>query len=209
LKAPSFAYAKPRTLAEALELLARHGEGARILAGGQSLIPSLNMRLSSPKLLVDITGLPGLAAISLQGGVLTIGGAHGTRRVRLADYLDPRAEESAIAAEYQWIKALRLWIVRYDDRFIAISAICTHLGCTPRYLGTEDKYKCPCHGSGYRGFASGWKVNATNFEGPAPRPMERFKLALADDGQMVVDKSATFRIDKLEFDKPGAYLPFA
>src|SRR3954464_10101662 len=49
---------------------------------------------------------------------------------------------------------LRLWVVRYDDRFIAISAICTHLGCTPRYLGTEDKYKCPCHGSGYRGFRS-------------------------------------------------------
>src|SRR4029077_5603519 len=57
LKAPSFAYAKPRTLAEALDLLATHGEGARILAGGQSLIPSLNMRLSAPELLVDITGL--------------------------------------------------------------------------------------------------------------------------------------------------------
>jgi cytochrome b6-f complex iron-sulfur subunit len=118
-------------------------------------------------------------------------------------------EYAPLSTSEKWIKALRLWVVRYDDRFIAISAICTHLGCTPRYLGTEDKYKCPCHGSGYRGFASGWKVNATNFEGPAPRPMERFKLALADDGQMVVDKSATFRIDKLEFDKPGAYLPFA
>jgi Rieske Fe-S protein len=46
-----------------------------------------------------------------------------------------------------------------DHFFVAISAICTHLGCTPRYLATEDKYKCPCHGSGYRGFASGWKVN--------------------------------------------------
>jgi CO/xanthine dehydrogenase FAD-binding subunit len=54
LKAPSFAYAKPRTLAEAFDLLAR--PGAKILAGGQSLIPSLNMRLSAPELLVDITG---------------------------------------------------------------------------------------------------------------------------------------------------------
>ena len=55
MKAPSFAYAKPRSLAEAFELLER--PGAKILAGGQSLIPSLNMRLSSPELLVDITGL--------------------------------------------------------------------------------------------------------------------------------------------------------
>ena len=55
MKAASFAYAKPRSLAQALELIAR--PGAKILAGGQSLIPSLNMRLSSPELLVDINGL--------------------------------------------------------------------------------------------------------------------------------------------------------
>ncbi len=118
-------------------------------------------------------------------------------------------EYAPLSTSEKWIKALRLWVIRYDDRFVSVSAICTHLGCTPRYLGTEDKYKCPCHGSGYRGFASGWKVNGTNFEGPAPRPMERFKLALADDGQMIVDKSVAFRIEKGDFDKPGAYLPFA
>jgi aerobic carbon-monoxide dehydrogenase medium subunit len=73
LKAPSFAYAKPRTLAEALELLARHGEGARILAGGQSLIPSLNMRLSSPEILIDITGLQDLSAIEVSAGRVRIG----------------------------------------------------------------------------------------------------------------------------------------
>jgi aerobic carbon-monoxide dehydrogenase medium subunit len=73
LKAPSFAYAKPRTLAEALELLARHGEGARILAGGQSLIPSLNMRLSSPEILIDITGLPGLNEIKNNGKSVRVG----------------------------------------------------------------------------------------------------------------------------------------
>jgi aerobic carbon-monoxide dehydrogenase medium subunit len=73
LKAPPFAYAKPRTLAEALELLARHGDGARILAGGQSLIPSLNMRLSSPGILVDITGLPGLGEIKATGKTVRVG----------------------------------------------------------------------------------------------------------------------------------------
>jgi len=71
LKAPSFAYAKPRSLEEAFPLLER--PGARILAGGQSLIPSLNMRLSSPQLLVDIGGLSRLRDISPQPGGLRIG----------------------------------------------------------------------------------------------------------------------------------------
>jgi aerobic carbon-monoxide dehydrogenase medium subunit len=71
LKAPAFAYARPRTLEEAFPLLER--PGARILAGGQSLIPSLNMRLSAPELLVDIGALQRLKDISLQPGGLRIG----------------------------------------------------------------------------------------------------------------------------------------
>ena len=71
MKAPSFAYAKPRTLAEAFELIER--PGAKILAGGQSLIPSLNMRLSAPELLVDITGLAGLSNIEAKTGAVRIG----------------------------------------------------------------------------------------------------------------------------------------
>jgi carbon-monoxide dehydrogenase medium subunit len=71
LKAPSFAYAKPRSLAEAFDLLAR--PGAKVLAGGQSLIPSLNLRLSSPELLVDITGIAGLSKVEVKGGVVRIG----------------------------------------------------------------------------------------------------------------------------------------
>lgn len=71
MKAPAFAYAKPASLAEALELL-RNPE-AKVLAGGQSLIPSLNMRLSSPELLVDITGLKGLSEIKVANDVVSIG----------------------------------------------------------------------------------------------------------------------------------------
>ena len=71
MKAPPFAYAKPGSLAEALQLLER--PGARILAGGQSLIPSLNLRLSAPELLVDITGLPGLSKIEAKNGAVRIG----------------------------------------------------------------------------------------------------------------------------------------
>ncbi len=71
MKAPSFAYAKPRSLAEALELIGR--PGAKVLAGGQSLIPSLNLRLSSPELLVDINGLAELKGISLEKDLVRIG----------------------------------------------------------------------------------------------------------------------------------------
>lgn len=71
MKAPSFSYAKPRTLAEAFELIER--PGAKVLAGGQSLIPTLNMRLSAPELLVDITGLSELRSITLEQGVVRIG----------------------------------------------------------------------------------------------------------------------------------------
>jgi aerobic carbon-monoxide dehydrogenase medium subunit len=71
LKAASFAYAKPASLAEAFSLLER--PGAKILAGGQSLIPSLNLRLSQPELLVDITGIGGLSKIEAGSGATRIG----------------------------------------------------------------------------------------------------------------------------------------
>jgi carbon-monoxide dehydrogenase medium subunit len=71
LKAPSFAYARAKSLAEAFDLLER--PAAKILAGGQSLIPALNMRLASPELLVDITGLKDLKGIELRPSGLRIG----------------------------------------------------------------------------------------------------------------------------------------
>jgi carbon-monoxide dehydrogenase medium subunit len=67
VKAPAFAYAKPRSAGEAFDLIER--PGARILAGGQSLIPSLNMRLAAPELLVDITALPMKDVIVEKAGV--------------------------------------------------------------------------------------------------------------------------------------------
>ena len=84
-------------------------------------------------------------------------------------------------------KDFRVWIVREETGFYAISAICTHLGCTPRWLSAENKFKCPCHGSGF--FKSG-----LNFEGPAPRPLDRFEITVAEDGQLAIDKARTFRM---------------
>jgi cytochrome b6-f complex iron-sulfur subunit len=84
-------------------------------------------------------------------------------------------------------KEFRVWIVREPSGFYAIFAKCTHLGCTPRWIASENKYKCPCHGSGY--YKTGY-----NFEGPAPRPMDRVEIHLSEDGQLVVDKSKVFRM---------------
>lgn len=73
MKAPPFAYARARNLADVFELLARHGERARILAGGQSLLASLNMRLAAPQVLIDITRVSGLSGITVRGGKVRIG----------------------------------------------------------------------------------------------------------------------------------------
>ena len=73
VKAPKFRYVRVDTLEQALELLDRHGEDARILAGGQSLMPTLNMRLSQPEILIDINRLDGLKGISSEDGRVRIG----------------------------------------------------------------------------------------------------------------------------------------
>lgn len=96
----------------------------------------------------------------------------------------------------------RVWIVRdkinEEDRIYAILAICTHLGCTPRWLKAEDKFKCPCHGSGF-------DRRAVNFEGPAPRPMERLKITIGEDGQIVIDRSKKFP-DPADWERKEAYI---
>ncbi len=96
----------------------------------------------------------------------------------------------------------RVWIVRDTERIVAISAICTHLGCTPRWLSDENKFKCPCHGSGYRGLPT--TITGINFEGPAPRALDRWQITVDKDGIIVVDKSVRFLYEKGEWDKPGA-----
>lgn len=73
MKAPAFAYVKPVSLDETFELLERHGDDAKILAGGQSLMPALNMRLAAPRVLIDINGLRELSGIRIAGDTLVIG----------------------------------------------------------------------------------------------------------------------------------------
>jgi len=96
----------------------------------------------------------------------------------------------------------RIWVVRNTEGIFVISAICTHLGCTPDWKPSENKFKCPCHGSGY-------DPEGVNFEGPAPRPMDRAHVEIDPEGQIVVDLSRKFQWPKGErsqFSDPGAIL---
>lgn len=97
----------------------------------------------------------------------------------------------------------QVWItnVEYNGKrqLSALSTVCTHLGCTPNWLDADRKFKCPCHGSGF--YPTG-----INFEGPAPRPLERFKIFIGDDGQIVVDKTVKYQQEKGEWENPDSYI---
>ncbi len=97
-----------------------------------------------------------------------------------------------------------VWIVNVEyegqQEIVALKTVCTHLGCTPNWLEAEQKFKCPCHGSGFY-------KDGINFEGPAPRPLERYAIQLADDGQLAVDKSKTFQQEMGQWSDPACAVP--
>jgi len=96
-----------------------------------------------------------------------------------------------------------VWIVNEGGRIFSLIAIRTHLGCPPAWLSTQNKFKCPCHGSGY--YKSG-----INFEGPTPRPLERARIYISpDDGQVVVDKAQKFQWEMGQWEDPSSYIPVA
>jgi cytochrome b6-f complex iron-sulfur subunit len=106
--------------------------------------------------------------------------------------------------ETKFIPQFGVWIVRYEfdgqPEIYALKSVCTHLGCTPNWLEAEQKFKCPCHGSGFY-------KDGINFEGPAPRPLERYAISLADDGQLLVDKSRTFQQELGQWKDTASYVP--
>ena len=114
--------------------------------------------------------------------------------------------EYGMGVDERWKEKFGIWLVRTPDDyaqhasgFYAIISVCTHLGCTPNFLSAENKFKCPCHGSGFR-------TTGINFEGPAPRPLERARVVLADDGQILVDKSRHFQYELGQWADPEAFL---
>ena len=109
----------------------------------------------------------------------------------------------ALGVDTKWQQQYRIWVDKTSDRIFVVYARCTHLGCTPDWKASENKFKCPCHGSGY-------DSEGINFEGPAPRPMDRAYVELDAEGQIVVDVGRLFKWpkgEKNEFNDPGAYIP--
>ncbi|PYS62420.1 MAG: Rieske (2Fe-2S) protein [Acidobacteria bacterium] len=108
----------------------------------------------------------------------------------------------ALGVDTKWQQQYRIWVDKTSDRLFVVYARCTHLGCTPDWRASENKFKCPCHGSGY-------DSEAINFEGPAPRPMDRAEVRLDAEGQIVVNTAKLYKWpkgEKNEFNDDGAYI---
>lgn len=104
----------------------------------------------------------------------------------------------------KWTAARGIWVVHTDeykgqDLIYVLASVCTHLGCTPSWLEGEQKFKCPCHGSGFY-------INGINFEGPAPRPLERVGVALSPDGMLEVDKAVKFQEEKGQWEDAKSFV---
>jgi cytochrome b6-f complex iron-sulfur subunit len=97
-----------------------------------------------------------------------------------------------------------IWVANAEyngqQEIYALKSVCTHLGCTPNWLEAEQKFKCPCHGSGFY-------KDGINFEGPAPRPLERYAIRIAEDGQIEIDKSKTFQEEMGQWSDPSCFIP--
>jgi len=81
-----------------------------------------------------------------------------------------------------FLPARRIFVLREETRFRAVSAVCTHLGCTVRWSEEDSEWKCPCHGSAFN--AEGGVI-----KGPAARPLPWYGVSLSPDGKLLVDQN--------------------
>jgi cytochrome b6-f complex iron-sulfur subunit len=118
----------------------------------------------------------------------------------------PASDYPPAAVSTKWTAQYAVWLVHNEykgkDIIYALQTVCTHLGCTPNWLEGERKFKCPCHGSGFY-------ITGINFEGPAPRPLERMAIRVSDDGMLEVDKSRKFQEELGQWADPASYVPVA
>jgi cytochrome b6-f complex iron-sulfur subunit len=150
----------------------------------------------------------GFTALSVTGGLFTLGLARflfpnvlaeppSKFKVGFKDGFPSGKVETKFVAQYG------VWVVNGDfqgqQQIYALKTVCTHLGCTPSWLEAEQKFKCPCHGSGFY-------KDGINFEGPAPRPLERYAIRMADDGQLEVDKSRAFQEELGQWADPDSFV---
>jgi len=150
----------------------------------------------------------GFSALSVTGGLFTLG---------LARYMFPNVLAEPPSrfkvgfkegfpsgkVETKFVPQYGVWVVNGDfqgtQQIYALKTVCTHLGCTPNWLEAEQKFKCPCHGSGFY-------KDGVNFEGPAPRPLERYAIRISDDGQLEIDKSRSFQEELGQWADPDSYV---
>ena len=113
------------------------------------------------------------------------------------------AEYPAEHVETRFQREYGVWVVSAEYRgklqIYALRTVCTHLGCITIWQENERKFKCPCHGSGFY-------IDGVNFEGPAPRPLERYAIEIAADGQLQVDKSKIFQQELGQWNDPACYV---
>ncbi|MEX2092799.1 MAG: ubiquinol-cytochrome c reductase iron-sulfur subunit [Pirellulales bacterium] len=118
-------------------------------------------------------------------------------KVGFPDVFAPGQVEEKFKAQFG------VWIVNAEyngqQEIFALKSVCTHLGCTPNWLEAEQKFKCPCHGSGFY-------KDGINFEGPAPRPLERYAISIGNDGQIEVDKSRTFHEEMGQWSDAASFI---
>jgi len=103
----------------------------------------------------------------------------------------------ATGVDTRFQQQYRIWVVRDAQGIFVLHAKCTHLGCTPDWKESDNKFKCPCHGSGF-------DREGVNFEGPAPRPLDRVFVQLDAQGRIIVDKAKLYPYEK--WDSPNARL---
>lgn len=89
-----------------------------------------------------------------------------------------------------YLQDQQVYIVRTADGFYAVSAVCTHLGCITQWKPEANQIACPCHGSKF-------KPDGTKVEGPAPRPLPHFAIALTADGELLVNKLETVMLGQV------------
>jgi cytochrome b6-f complex iron-sulfur subunit len=150
----------------------------------------------------------GFTALSVTGGLFTLGLA----RFMFPNVLAEPPSRFKVGfkegfpsgkVETKYVAQYGVWVVNSEvqgqQQIYALKTVCTHLGCTPNWLEAEQKFKCPCHGSGFY-------KDGVNFEGPAPRPLERYAIRVSDDGQLEIDKSRAFQEELGQWADPESFI---
>ena len=143
-----------------------------------------------------LAGSAVVTGLGLQRFLFPNAGEEPNPRVKVGNLAE--LAEMPLASVNQNYKNQGFYVVRCRKGIAALSTACTHLGCALHWVAGERKFKCPCHGSGFT-------LEGINLEGPAPRPMERFKITV-DEGVVTVDCSQVFRHEKGEWAHPDSLI---